>query len=66
MYSYLQEKKRPFTEMEARDIWVSLLQGIESLHKLKIIHRDLKMQNILYIPEKRMIKIIDFGLATTF
>lgn len=52
--------------MEARDIWVSLLQGIESLHKLKIIHRDLKMQNILYIPEKRMIKIIDFGLATTF
>jgi serine/threonine protein kinase len=36
--------------MEARLVWSDLLQGIRKLHQLNIIHRDLKLQNILYIP----------------
>ena len=35
------------------------------MHNLGITHRDLKLQNIIYHPEKKKTKIIDFGLATT-
>ncbi len=59
----MQNNKRKFSEAQARIIWYDLLNGIDKLHKLKISHRDLKLQNILYIPNK-CAKIIDFGMAT--
>ena len=31
-----------------------------------IYHRDLKLQNVVYLPEQRTAKIIDFGMATCF
>lgn len=57
------KNKRKFSEAEAKIIWWDLLNGINKLHQLKIYHRDLKLQNILYIPLK-CAKIIDFGMAT--
>lgn len=39
-----------------------LLKGIKYVHKLKILHRDLKTEN-LFITENNILKIGDFGLA---
>jgi cyclin-dependent kinase len=39
-----------------------LLQGIQNIHKMKILHRDIKSENLL-ISEKNILKITDFGLA---
>lgn len=36
--------------------------GIQSLHEMAIIHRDIKSENIL-IDSRENIRIIDFGLA---
>eukprot|EP00960_Hanusia_phi_P060520 764529-Hanusia_phi.AAC.11 len=51
-----------FTEEQCRD-WISQIAlGLEYLHLEKIIHRDIKLQNIL-IGQDKTLKIADFGLA---
>ena len=41
------------------------MQGISFIHSCKILHRDLKLQNIL-INKNLEIKIADFGLSRTY
>jgi serine/threonine protein kinase len=43
-----------------------ILNGLKYLHELNIIHRDIKPSNILYDVEKKIYKIIDFGIATKY
>jgi len=40
--------------------------GIKALHEMGIYHRDLKLQNVVYLYKERKAKIIDFGMATCF
>ena len=66
LYDFMCLNPHKFSESEARPIMKDLLQGIKALHTLGLVHRDLKLQNILYVPCKSKVKIIDFGLATKF
>ena len=45
-----------------KNISYQILSGINYLHQNMIIHRDLKLENILYDKEKNIVKITDFGL----
>ncbi|KAF9585381.1 Cyclin-dependent kinase catalytic subunit [Lunasporangiospora selenospora] len=44
---------------------VKLIQGVEFCHSRRILHRDLKPQNLL-IDEDKTLKLADFGLARAF
>mmetsp|Transcript_30288 Transcript_30288/g.57102 ORF Transcript_30288/g.57102 Transcript_30288/m.57102 type:complete len:403 (+) Transcript_30288:225-1433(+) len=54
-----------YSEADARLCFKQLLEGIAYLHKLNIVHRDLKLENLLLSTKGDFttIKIADFGLA---
>jgi len=47
-----------------KEIFLKILNGVNSAHKRGIIHKDLKPENI-FISKDNIPKIIDFGLAKT-
>lgn len=54
-----------FTEKMAIDICRNILLGIDFMHSRKVIHRDIKLQNIMFRKKGdfNTLKIVDFGLA---
>lgn len=64
LFKFVSDKKW-LSELEALPIFYQLLDGISYLHQHKIIHRDIKLENII-IDKKGNIKIIDFGFACSF
>jgi serine/threonine protein kinase len=64
-------RKFPFTTPEALDIMLQTAEGMLYLHENKVVHGDLKSQNILVKSRKDIdveyvfIKVADFGLSKT-
>lgn len=58
-------KNSKISEERARKYFRQLLSAIEYLHKNCIVHRDLKIENIV-IDQNDNLKLIDFGLANFY
>ena len=58
------QKRGSLTVPEVIDIMTQLTDGLAVAHDAYIIHRDLKPQNIMIL-DNGMIKITDFGIATS-
>ena len=62
LFNYITENIR-IKEKEASFLFYQIIKGLEEIHKNQICHRDLKPENILLSKNKKIIKIIDFGLS---
>jgi len=63
LHSFLKNKSnRQLTEQEARTIFTQICSGISYCHSKHIVHRDIKLENIL-LDDYNNIKIIDFGFS---
>ena len=54
--------KGALREAETRRLFGEMCAGLDYLHKMEIVHRDLKCENIL-LCSNNQIKIADFGFA---
>lgn len=62
-------KRRPYSERQAAIIIRQVLSAVSYMHHRNYLHRDLKIENILFQsedPQDWRVKIIDFGLSVTF
>ena len=53
-----------FGEDLGRLIFAQLLDGLEEIHNSNIVHRDIKLENIMISGNDYTLKYIDFGFAT--
>ena len=53
-----------FGEDFGRLIFAQLLDGLEAIHNSNIVHRDIKLENIMLSGDDYTLKYVDFGFAT--
>ena len=61
LFSFV-KKRRKLSEKTAKYLFRQIILGIQHIHSHKIVHRDIKLENIL-IDLNNNIKICDFGIG---
>ncbi|KAI9355817.1 kinase-like domain-containing protein [Pilaira anomala] len=59
-------KRQKLSEPHARHFSRQIMSALDYMHRNSIVHRDLKIENILIDKSGKNIKIIDFGLSNLF
>lgn len=65
LFDYFKERNLMIPEQRVKEITFQIAKGISYLHEYGILHRDLKLDNIMMTDksDQSKPKIVDFGLA---
>ena len=65
LFDYLRYRDFKIPEKRVKDIMIQIINAVKYLHSFGIIHRDLKLENIMMTDnsDKAVPKLVDFGLA---
>ncbi|MFL5479811.1 MAG: serine/threonine-protein kinase [Gemmatimonadaceae bacterium] len=58
------KQNAPLPPDEVATIVSQIAAGVQAAHDANIVHRDLKPENVMYDPKTRLVKLLDFGIAT--
>ena len=58
----IREREGGVSEAKALEFFEQICKGVAALHRRSIIHRDIKLQNVIVFSEER-VKIGDFGVS---
>ena len=58
------KRAAPLAPDEVATIVEQIADAVNAAHEANIVHRDLKPDNVMYDPESRRVKLLDFGIAT--
>jgi serine/threonine-protein kinase len=59
------KRHAPLAPDEVATIVQQIAEAVNAAHAAGIVHRDLKPENLMYDPESRSVKLLDFGIATS-
>ena len=59
----LLDKKGPLPEEDARFVFSQVLNVLNKMHQIGVVHRDIKDENLLVHPDTLQVWLLDFGLA---
>ncbi len=65
LYSHIYITKSPLETQDMIKLMIDISRGLQYLHSINILHRDLKSKNVLLSssPPNCQAKLCDFGLA---
>ena len=58
------KRSAPLQPDEVATVVTQIADAVHAAHANEIVHRDLKPENLMYDPETRNVKLLDFGIAT--
>lgn len=59
------KQKGPLNEIDAQVIVKQIALGIQYIHQKSLVHRDLKLENVVLVNQKDLsIKIVDLGIIS--
>lgn len=59
----LKRKRSHFKEEIIWSYFIQILQGLQSLHEMKIMHRDIKSANVFMTEDLKTVKVGDLNVA---
>ena len=57
------KKNQGLSEIQTRNIILQITLAMQACHAVGVVHRDLKLENVLFDESKTRIKVVDFGIA---
>jgi 5'-AMP-activated protein kinase catalytic alpha subunit len=65
LYEHIVQNKK-LAEEESYLFFIQVVSAVRYLHSMNIVHRDLKPENLLLDKDKKVLKLVDFGLGRFF